>query len=759
MSDAAEKKPKFDPAQYLKKPDEAEKGFDPEAYAKPSEVFNARGPGTLFKVLDMPVKAVEAGIGAARDSTGPLDAISKAVPAALDQISLTAKPAPTFENIITDDMTRRGIPAQYAVKSGDVLGPAARVIADPLNFTPGLVGEGSKAIRTVGEAADIAKLGKLVPEEAFVEAPAAAGKKGSFGSRLITTLFGPGEDAVEVYKRDPEIINRAVGVVGIKDKLDKTVKRVGSVIGEKKANVEKLKLDAEDAFQIKLGELKTARPPTELRQDVTHAISDLQEEVSAKSAEAFQILDEAGITVPTPRLKGALQMEINQFESVGKITPEGRAAVARLQQIRDNLDDLPPELTGSQAKAIIQELDAVRAQGQRTGAYLDQEERIKQIFRGTVDGYLKENEKYKALMKGLSDDTRLLKEASKQFGDERRLESKLRNLHGDGAAMDRKLLSDLGHRTGRGQEFGMEVQEFLGAQRLLKNKDMLNQLKESLPEAQAYKAALEDLGLAEETIQRVQQKLGVDSTQNVVKQLIRGSDIESGRAVAELEKLTGEDFTDLVMAERIKLAFEGGKTNGARAATMGGDIGEGLVASAAQAFGKEVGGKFGPVGRMAGSVIGGYTDKYGGQMARKMIDRDMAAKVSKLKIFDNLKLPSPKTDGGGIVHSLMFHAPSLSKELLRPDSEINTTGEMVIADPAMLDEVSKAISADRETDSVTKAKILSGIGQRGYLELRMDIPPPVRAAPPAPPRPPGTLDDLVKSLAPFGAAAEPQLAE
>jgi hypothetical protein len=738
----------FDPAQYLKKPEESEAPFDPHEYAKPdkkqSDAFNPRGTSTLFKLLEMPVNAVQAAVGAAQDASSIGDAIDKAIPAAKAEFILDKPEGKKFEDVIKKDEVQRGIPPVFANKAADILAPGARVIADPLNFLSPPVGEAAmplarEAMGGIREGLDLAGTAARSGGRAALDVtgPAAAKlaapveKKPGIVDRVITTLFGPGDEAIAAYKANPKLIDQAVGPLEIKNRIDKSVKNVRNVIASKESNVAKLASDWDDAHQIALNELRqAASKPAELHGDVLSAIDDLQHQVSEKSSRAFDLLDEAGLTIPTPRLKAALTTEINNFKGVGKVTPEGRAAVARLEEIRTNLDDLPKELSGSQAKEIIQELDSVRQANMRAGQHLDQEERIKQLFRGTIDGYLKENDQYRELMAGLADDTRVLKDASKTFGDERSLARKLKGIDGDGAAVDRDLLGKLGDKVGA--DFRGAVEEARGAKRILKNKDLQEQLRNALPEAAAHNAAAEDLGMAKETFERVNQKLGVDSTEALVKRLISGRGVEDAKVVADLEKLTGEKFSDLVNAERIKTAFEGGRANGSRAATMGGDIGQAVGAEAVRNFGEGAVAKvnqLGSVGRAVGSVLGGAADKYGGPMARAVIDQQINGQAGKLRAF-GMKLQEgaakygPETEVGGFARALMFHAPSIAMELVRPDSEINTKGEMHIMDPGMLDEARRAIKANRGMSSVERAKILSKMNDEGVLELKLDRPPP-----------------------------------
>jgi len=676
----------------------------------------------IFRALDTPAAAMRSGIQAFQTAPGGTslsDRIGGAGSAAYEQFTGGADTpeAPRFKDIANTAMQKAGVAAPYAEASSKIVGPALDVIGDPLN----LVGiGGAKAVKSlgaVGEAVDAAKgMSKLIPEGEFFQAPMVASKADMIKDKLITTVLGPTPDSLAAYRANPDIINQARGVVPIKDLIDESVNKIKNLVTTKEETKTATKAAWDQAHKEAIDVIKSQKPPQDMRGDVLGSLDALRSKISSTSSQAFDILEETGLTIPTPRLKAGLSMQIKEFKSVPKITPEGRAALARLEQIRLNMNDLPKELTGAEAKSIIQELDAARQMAMRSGEHMDKEEQIKQLFRGSIDERLKRIPAYQEIMVGLAADTRFLKDASKALGDERTLMNKLSRVHTPGAELDRKMLKELGERTG--QDFSTPVDNWSKSQELLKSKDALEKIRNALPQAREYESAVIDFENANSAAKEIVGRLSQGSTENVVKSVMRSGSIENARALEALEKQTGINFTEMIKAEKVARDFKGGKTNGSRNVNLMGGFGEAVGGSGG--LGKESEAEFaldlakGRWGKAVGALGGAYIDKFGGEIAKKLLDKETALKAANIS-----------TNGRpGLIKKILKHpmkvSPGLMRELMRP--EVLSGGEVMITDKEAVEDMKKAIMDDEEMSSTEKAKSISKINSDGMITIKGGAP-------------------------------------
>lgn len=681
----------------------------------------------IFRALDRPAAAVRAGIKTIQDSdSGFVDKLGEAGSAAYQQLfpDESTPEAPRFKDIIQTDMEGRGYGA-FAEPSAKILGPVADVVGDPLNLIP--IG-GAKAAKAlpIGEAVDFTRnFGKLVPEgEFFANAVPEAAQQGSkLKDKMISTFLGPAPESIQAYRANPELINKAPGVVFIKDKIDESVRSIKNMVSSKEEAKNAAKTAWDESYKHAVDTIKSQKPPQEMRADVAASLDALRAKVSDTSSAAFDVLDRSGITIPSGRLKLGLAEQIRDFKSVPKITPEGKAAVARLEQIRLNMDELPDQLTGAQAKAIIQELDAARQMAQRSGEYMDKEEQIKQLFRGSIDEKLKQLPEYREIMEGLSSDTRFLKDASKALGDERTLMNKLSRIHSPGMELDRKLLSELGLRTG--QDFETPISTWLQSQELLKSKDALEKIRNALPEAQSYQGALLDFDNAKGAADEIVSRLGQGSTEKAVKSVMQGNNIETARAIDKLQQQTGINFAEMIQAEKVARDFKGGNMNGSRNVNLMGGLGEAAEAGMV----KDV--VTGRWGQFAGKLGGAYIDKFGKEIAKNILDKEMMAKAAMIS-----------TNGkSGIVKSILKSplkvSPGLMREFLRP--EVLSGGQAMITDKNSIEEIKASIMADNEMSSIEKAKALNQINTEGSVTIKGSAPAAAKVKPSTKAK---TLDDL-----------------
>ena len=445
----------------------------------------------------------------------------------------------------------------------------------------------------------------------------------------------------------------------------------------------------DNAFESQKNKLASTASPIELAPHVEDSIQQLKDKVVKGSNESYGILDQDPnhydvrgigdqlhkvaddmnvkgqkvVETETPNTLGSLgggPQKTKSLVETSSAPVAGSAVQSEIKRLADKISNLPEQLPAPELKKIIQDLDN---SGKAMYGQPGFDSRTSQAFkaaRAKLDQIIKgSNKAYEAKMAEIAPNADLLNQSLERFGDPRAAAAKLNGITGPTASADRELLSNLGRATGK--DFETPVSEYAGAQSKLKNPQVMSDLKDSLPESKPVskiqsvkeqmarpetqpafvEKTLSDSGLpdkhaaAQKAFEDAQaklekakadlepfQSLTPRNSQNAVKGLMKSPGVESidlRRKMEALDQTTDNTFTKDIEARRIAQQFEKGNTNGSRNAVVFG--------SAGGAIGHMVGGNMGAgVGLALGAQVGSTVDKYGPQIAMKVLDAGLSAK-------------------------------------------------------------------------------------------------------------------------------------
>jgi hypothetical protein len=538
--------------------------------------------------------------------------------------------------------------------------------------------------------ADLTKgeIGKLAADTATgaafgaVVPPALEGAKGAIkagakavgytGKKMFSSLFGVTEENASKYLARREEINAAPELTQIKTQVDDAVLQLAKDVDSGKVKLDQAqdaikelktqvrnqltdaKVDArealrrsEDMFKEAAAKvvqpLKDTRAPTDLANEVVNAVGDLKRGIVDKSGAAWETLEKSNQTLPTKVLKGELSKAIDSLRVGGKdggaIGQASESAISSLQKLRGQLDTLPEQLSMSQVKQIVQNLDRDINWRGGAGEFMDAASQEKLGVRRGADAYLKRNvPEYAQAMGPVADDARLLDEVASGFGDERRAIGRLGQIASPKGDLDRQALQKLEQATGREGAFTKPIDEYTRAQALLKDPAKLEEMRRALPEYGAYRQAMAKLArmkpdwtrdqleralanskearalaTAEETLSKAESRfepvssLTPASTESKLKSFMKpgGAPIETRKALESLEAQSGKKFTQSLDDRSVLDSFSKPYANGARNTVLWSVIGT--------VFG-------GLPGAGLGASYGQLVDRYGPKMGKAILD-------------------------------------------------------------------------------------------------------------------------------------------
>lgn len=464
----------------------------------------------------------------------------------------------------------------------------------------------------------------------------------------------------------------------IEDRIKETTREAGFDFRVKQSDLKESLRDAhnrlEDAYKAETGKLSAIKSPIQMSDDVQMAVQDLKQKVIKGSGEAYEILDRDpqaySVRKAAPILRQiADEMNIKSFE--GPITSENKALVSpgqwgkvkaaasapvtaetasvqsQIRSFADRLENTPEMVPARELKKIMQQIDA---SGKAKYGDPGFDERVSQAYkmvRATIDDIVKtRNPEYAAKMQEVAANAGLLDKAIGKFGSSQSTVSALNTINSRTAGESRKILSDIGKSTER--DFDSPISEFANAQAVLKNPEALESIRRRLPqfsEARMRGAEVERLarpealpefvqarisssglneskevasaGLtesiarlrqAEDALQPFKTKLGPNNSQSSIQALLRSpgkENIETRRALEELSKMSGQDFIGAIADRRAADAFKGEFRMGSRNVNLWGLFG---------------GATAGIPGAGIGAAVGAITDRFGPQMAQKILD-------------------------------------------------------------------------------------------------------------------------------------------
>lgn len=513
------------------------------------------------------------------------------------------------------------------------------------------------------------------------------------GKQALNVLGGASIKDIDAYLANPNRIRNAPDLETIKSDIDEVVGGLQKAVDEGKMSVEQAsekvkqakqllkdhvsenkeilrqqKWDiaeakreasaiADDAVQRTIEPIKNVRPPTRLADDVLDSVSDLKTKVVEGSGEAYDILantkgktDLRGVDKVAKKVQEGLKVG---GKDGAVVTSTAKASFDAIQRFRDSLKELPKKISFSDAKKLVQQLDQEINFISRAGEFSDDASEALLGVRRAIDEKLKDVPGYAEKMKEVAENTRLLKDASRSFGERGAAVSKLSNIDSNSNITHRDVLARLGGKTGR--DFQSPMQEYMSTKALGRDPRALSLMTSELPEVQAARKAemelarsrrpefgQERLRFAEESspqamalqqaekeqavaMQKLSQaeeamspftRLGPSSTQNVIRNMMgNNQSIEFKRALEKLSKISDKDFVALIEDMGAAKRLSGGATNGSRNVNLWA-----LLASGVFTLGVTGDPYQAIVAAGAGAGFGGIVDKLGPTMSKKLID-------------------------------------------------------------------------------------------------------------------------------------------
>lgn len=401
--------------------------------------------------------------------------------------------------------------------------------------------------------------------------------------------------------------------------------------------------------------LKDIKAPTSLAEDVVQSTRDLKkkiEEGSDFAKEALNVEGKVKVFNAYKDLEDAAS-DLN-IAGAGPATPHAQSAANEILKLKQTLSSIPTELSFRDAKKLIQQIDRSGKAIYNSPDFTDDVGIAYKKLRRAVDEQLKAaNPEYAKRMKPVSEMMGLLEESAPRFGEKTSALSTLNRIGGATSEVERTNLKRLGELTGR--DFNSPVEEYMSAQGQLKDPRKMAALRESLPEFQKVREieevakAISDPRARESYIQSQLQKsglLGSEETANrmlsegekgllyaeekmaplrgvtegtsesKIKSLLSakaGEKIEIRKQMQELSKLSDTNFEKAIRDLQAKEAFSGGRAIGSRNTNLFAAIGAGIGTMVAGAPGAAVGGS-------SGAALGATIDKFGGAIAKKILD-------------------------------------------------------------------------------------------------------------------------------------------
>ncbi len=463
-----------------------------------------------------------------------------------------------------------------------------------------------------------------------------------------------------------------------------------------KATLQDAKARLNDKYNFEVEKLKAIKSPIQISDDVTTAVQDLKQRVTNGSNESYAILDAdktAYSVRGAARLLRAKADEMNIQPWVkdgatggtalaprvghtpgagmpsGPVTDETRGVQAQLHRFADLLEQTPEMIPAREIKKILQQIDKSDKAKYGDPGFDSRVSEAYKFIRGTIDQAVKDrNPAYRAKMEEVARDMNLFERSLDRFRDPRSTVSRLNSINARTAGEDQKLLAELGQATGR--DFVTPIQQFSQAQTTLADPRALDKIKRGLPEyketrlkgmelarnqrpdAQGKFVEQSTQGLAAERaaaegslaqkikeFEEAQAKLtGFDrlsqlNSQSSIKSLMRApgqENIETRKALEALSKASGKDFVQMVDDLRVANNFNGEYRNGARNTVLGATFGFALTQS--------------PYGASIGASIGGVVDRFGPQIAQKVLDGVLKVEKSTAGISKALSKISTEAD-------------------------------------------------------------------------------------------------------------------
>lgn len=448
-----------------------------------------------------------------------------------------------------------------------------------------------------------------------------------------------------------------------------------------------------------------------LKDDISEAISNLKNKVSAGSQEGYRVLDEANGSIDVSPILNSIENVLESFKTRGKFaTDADEAAHTAISKLRDRIQQYGENLSYPEVKQILQSLDRETQYNPNASAYDDIINSAKKSIRSEIDHTLKwEVPEYNQVMKGVSSDAQLLNELTQKFGTDDKVLGRLSQMGSvKGRNIDGDLLKELGQRTGK--DFNTPIQDYLKTQDVLKSPNAQKALKEGLPEYSklqkavsnrnrlfdpATKRTLEsklalgpeyaDLKKAEEALIAANREFEPISPfetgiQNKVNALTGKNNLDTKAKFAAFDQATGKNLSNEIKDRAILDSFNKSDMQGSRKTLLGKATGAAIGAG----LGYNEGGE---KGAGVGALVGFSMDKYSGQVLKAALDGRIGA--------------AQATEA--LSQTMGKYAPAFGKAAAKGPEALATLGAILSNNP----EFRKLIGLDEE-QVPSHQRILSG---------------------------------------------------
>lgn len=481
--------------------------------------------------------------------------------------------------------------------------------------------------------------------------------------KVMSTFGGVPEADIDAYLQHHEAIQN---VPEFADVYSSTLDHVGKIsdavedgkmsVSEAKSNYKDLERALNDSFRQQGSDAATAAQQskmalndaqTKLAYDihqqalgasnqVAHAVDSLRNNIVEQSGKAYDLLEQSNVKVPIKSVQDKIESLAKDLEAEGTI--EAKTQADRLRQYGAGaFHPAAEEVSGSQAKKLIQGLDKVSKYDYNSTAFDKNLSRSYKQIRGTLDEALKSaSPEYKAAMKPLAKDSELLSNLSRYGTDEDAVKA-INSLKNPATYKNEwPLLKELEGRIG--VPFTKDIEPYANA-------ELRAQLEKSLPEYAQSQVTAEALNtirspktkfamakaLAESAEAKAQSaaeaqlsaaKAAKDEISGVTPATLQGKlasvakpskNLANVEILKKLPEINGMSVPDIMNLIRIKEAFEKNATRGSKHVNLYGA----MIGSLGTLMGEGIPG----VG--LGSMIGAAVDNSGPQVVKKLLDKYM----------------------------------------------------------------------------------------------------------------------------------------
>lgn len=477
-----------------------------------------------------------------------------------------------------------------------------------------------QAGNSVADAAkDARNVGALIfgPTAAIKAGGAAAGAAG----KLALKEAGITPEAVARYRAAPEAVQAAEKYAkdpeALKNLVDAKVAPVNQAVDQAQADVAATQ-DAASAAKDAVA--ATRQPPVSLAGEIPAHLDEMSGQLSKLSSESFDILDQQGHTFDTGDMADAVDKQMKGLR-VGGVEPTvgpDAAAYRALGQLKTMVQDMgenarlttgDTQVPASAVKRLIQSIDKTSQAAYRVNAGELGPEAATNLaeVRGAFNRALRDaSPEYAAKMDELAPKVSLVSDMSKMFGSEPAALNALKAA-GDPATprgyVVRQMLEK--YDAANGTDFGKRVADYYDKPRA------------ALSEAQANLETGRNALAGEQAAAEKVNLLGPGSTENTLKAIQGGRNIEARRQLEALDPAAAQTVQDAGIAKQ----FMKSTTNGSRKAQIGKAMGGAVGAVAGGAIGGAEGAVVGAsIGHGVGGALGGLADQYGGYAVKRALD-------------------------------------------------------------------------------------------------------------------------------------------